>query len=519
MSIQNYKTNIKNNAIHGISTGVSICADVVRGTMGPKGKNVFIEIEQYPYNIISNDGATCIDNIVLEDPLEKMGHTLIKQATDRSNKNAGDGSTTTVVLLDAILKEALKLGVSGIEIKRSLDECLPIIEKSIDDQKRLITPEDVATVATISGESEELGKTLGEIYKFIGRDGIVHLEASGTYQTSFNLIEGVRFFDTGYLSPFMVHDEQAIKDGKKETKAVYENPTILVTKRKIQTLNDINPLIEELMSAGKKDLVIFTDDMDSTVASTLVDAHRNKVLNVLIIKAPVIWKNYVFEDFARCVGATIVEDASGINFKNLPLSALGTCSKIVVDKDETVLIGIADISEHISSLKTDGTDDSLLRLSWLTTKTAILKLGANSETELTYLRLKAEDAINASRLALQDGVVAGGGVALLHVSKSLPDTVGGNILKQALKAPFNQIVHNAEHISLDMDDVKGEWGYDAQKDEVVNMWDAGIIDAAKVTKQAVRNAIGVASTILTGSVALSIPQKQVQVLPAKQSMF
>lgn len=517
---EKYRTNIHQNALHGIANGVSICADAVRGTMGAKGRNVFIEQVDYPGHIITNDGATIIDNIVLEDPLEKRGHALIKEATDRSNKNAGDGSTTTVVLLDAILKEAIKSGFSGLEVKKSLDDCLPLIEKHIDENKKTITPEEVEDVATISGESKALGKTLAEIYKFIGRDGIIHLEPSGTYQTTYSLIEGVRFHDTGFLSPFMAHDGEAKKSGKKETRAVYENPTILVTKKKIQTLNDINPLIEQLQQDNKKDLVIFTDDMDSGVASVLVDAHRNNVLNVLIIRAPILWKQYVFEDFAKCVGATIVEDASGLNFKNLPLSALGTCDKIIVDKDETIVMGIADISDHISDLKTNGDNDSLLRLSWLTTKTAILKLGANSESELSYLRLKAEDAINASRLALQDGVVAGGGVALLNTSKMLPHTIGGDILREALQVPVKQICSNAGFpeliLGLDFEDGRG---FDAQKGEFVNMWDAGIIDAAKVTKQAVRNAIGVASTILTGSVALSIPPKRVEVLPPKQSMF
>lgn len=527
----NFKTNIHSNAVVGIANGINICADAVRGTMGAKGKNVVIEQEFYPGHIITNDGATIIDNIVLEDPLEKRGQALIKEATDRSNKNAGDGSTTTVVLLDAILKGGIASGATGLDLKHSLDECVPLIEKSIDEQKRKITPDEVKAVAKIAGESEELGKTLAEIYQFIGRDGIIHLEASGTYDTTFSLIDGVRFFDTGYLSPFMVHDPEAVKDGKKESKAIYENPTILVTKRKIQTLNDINPLLERLQEEGKKDLVIFTDDMDSGVASIMVDAHRNHVLNVLIIKAPVLWKNFVFEDFAKVVGATIVEDASGITFKNLPLTALGTCAKIVVDKDETTVIGIADISDHIQSLREIGDNDSLLRLSWLTTKTAILKLGANSESELSYLRLKAEDAINASRLALQDGIVAGGGIALLNAIKALPQTIGGKILKEALESPLRQILENAgkksvdeslptaNHFDLNSQYFGGTKGYDAHTEQYVDMFDAGIVDAAKVTKQAVRNAIGIASIVLSTSIALSLPPRPLQAQSQPKSPF
>lgn len=511
--MENYKTNIHKNALVGIANGINICADAVRGTMGARGMNVFIEQEFYPFHIITNDGATIIDNIVLADPLEKRGHALIKEATDRSNKNAGDGSTTTVVLLDAILQEAMKTGLSGLEIKRSIDECLPIIEKSIDEQKKIIEPTDVGAVATISGESKELGKTLTEIYSFIGRDGIIHLEPSGTFNTSFSFIEGVRFSDTGYLSPFMVHDESAQKDGKKETKAVYENPTILVTKRKIQTLNDINPILERLGEEGKKDLVIFTDDMDSGVAAVMVEAHKNHIFNILIIKAPVLWKNFVFEDFAKITGATIVEDTSGITFKNLEMKHLGTCGKIIVDKDETVVIGISDISDHIDALTEDAKEngnsyESERRLGWLRTKTAILKLGANSESELSYLRLKAEDAINASRLALQDGIVAGGGVALLNASARMPQTIGGRIMKIALEAPARQIRDNAGLKQVNyLYSGTDRRGIDANTGEDVDMWETGIVDAAKVTKNAVRNAIGVASTVLTGSIALSIPPK------------
>lgn len=523
-----FKTNIHTNAVFGIATGVNICADAVRGTMGAKGKNVVIEQEFYPFHIITNDGATIIDNIVLEDPLEKRGQAFIKEATDRSNKNAGDGSTTTVVLLDAILQEGLKTGVSGMEIKESLDACLPIIEKSINEQKRKITAEEVEAVATIAGESKELGKTLAEIYKFIGRDGIIHLEPSGTYETSFSLIEGVRFFDTGYLSPFMVHDEQALKENKKEAKAIYENPTILVTKRKISHLNDINPLLESLQMEGKKDLVIFTDDMDSGVASVMVEAHKSHVMNILIIKAPVLWKNFVFEDFAKVTGATIVEDASGVTFKNLAISHLGTCGKLIVDKDETVVIGIADISDHIQSLREAGDNDSLLRLSWLTTKTAILKLGASSESELSYLRLKAEDAISASRLALQDGIVAGGGVSLWNISRSMPDTVGGRILAEAFRVPLNQIASNAGALadgsntdsSIFNQPDRGKHsdiGLDVSSMKHVDMFDAGIVDAATVTRQAVRNAIGIASMVLSTSIALSLPAKPLPETKAKSA--
>jgi len=489
-------------ATEGLMKGIKIATDAVKGTMGASGKNVVIEEDSNPGHRITNDGATIIQHIHLTDPLEKRGLEFVKEAVNRSNENSGDGSTTTTVLLNAILEEGMKQESNGMEIKDSLDKLLPFIERKIDEQKRTITENEVEAVATTAGESEELGKLLSEIYKKVGKDGIIHLEGSGTFQTSYTFIEGVRFSDTGYLSPFMVHDEQAIKEGKTETKAVYENPTILVTKKKIAHLNDINPLLETLTKQGKKDLVIFTDDMDSGVASVMVQAHKSKIMNILIIKAPVLWKNYIFEDFAKCVGATIVEDASGINFKNLKMEHLGTCGKIITDKNETVLLGTADISEHLQNLKEEGSNDSLLRLSWLTTKTAILKLGSNSETELSYKMLKMEDAINSCKTALLDGIVEGGGFTLLKVSREMPDTVGGKILTIALQSPMKQIMENAGKTFVP----ETLLGFNAKTGEWVDMWETNIVDSAKVVKQAVRNAIGIASTVLTTNAVIYTPE-------------
>ena len=483
-----YKTNIYPDSLQGIADGISKATGVVKKTLGAKGTNVILEKELQPFHILTNDGATIIEAMEMEDPLEKRGLAFLKEVVARSNNNSGDGSTTTCILVDAILKEGIKTGVNTLEIKKSLDECLPLIEQKIDEQTKQITTDGIYDVAIVSGESSELAETLASIYKEIGKEGIIHLENSGTFETNFSTINGVRFTDTGYLSPYMVYEEDKRKKNEKETKAIYHNPTILVTKRKINHLNDINPLLETLQKKGKKDLVIFTNDMDSGVASLLIKAHRDRIINCLIIKAPTLWKDYVFEDFAKITGATIVEDSSGItSWKDLPLSALGTCGKIVVDKEETVVTGLADISDHIEALKQDGSTDSLRRLSWLQTKTAILKLGANSETELSWKRLKCEDAINSCQKALQSGVVIGGGLCLELVSHELPDTIGGKILSQALLAPCKQILEN-------MNLGEPNWGIE-------------IIDAAKVVKQAIRNAIGVSSTILTASAVITLPKK------------
>lgn len=510
--------NIHKSALSKLSKGIQKAAEIVGPTMGAAGGNVAVQSKLPPYATTTNDGATIIQSIQLSDPLETIGLNYLKEAVERSNSNSGDGSSTTTVLLNAILQEGIRaLGehkIAPIQLKKELDEAFPLIEKAIDEQTRSISVGDVPAVATIAGENAELATTLGDIYRVIGKDGIIHLEGSGTFDTSYQLIEGVRFQGTGYLSPYMVHDEEAKKTGRKETKAIYEKPSILVTKRKISHLNEINPLLAALQAQNKKNLVIFTDDMDSSVASVLIESHKSHVIDLLIIKAPVLFKNYVFEDFAKITGSTIVEDASGITFKNLQLDHLGTCDTIIVDKEKTTVIGIADITDHLDMLLTDETlpvTDRKLRLSWLTTKTAILKLGAKSETELTYLRLKAEDAIHSSRLALRGGIVAGGGVALLDASRQMPDTIGGNILKTGLKAPIRQIINNRDIMDNEQfyyEGYGGEIGYNAKTGEEVNMFEANIIDAAIVVKRAIQNALGIASTILTISSVITLPEEK-----------
>lgn len=498
--------NITESALPLLAKGINKIASVVGSTMGPRGANVLLEHKLPPYHLLTNDGATIIKAIELIDPIEKLGGSFLKEAAERSNGNSGDGSSTTTILLNAILEEGLKTGNSTLEIKQSLDECLPIIEESIRSQTRQITVEDIPAVARIAGEDEELAQTLGEIYKTIGKDGIIHLEGSGTYDTSYTLIEGVRFVDTGYLSPYMANDRN---------KAVYEKPKILVTKNKIAHIKDIDPILQALIAQGEKSLVIFTDDMDSNVARVLIELQKNpqRSINILIIKAPTLWKGYVFEDFAKITGATIIEDASGTSLGNkFKLDWLGTCDTLIVDKEETTVIGISDITEHIKELTEEGSTDSKRRLSWLTTKTAILKLGAKSETELSYRMLKAEDAIFSSRLALQHGVVAGGGLCLLAVTKNLPDTIGGNILKIALHAPILQITNNAGMAGMTIlseNQYEGIYGFDVKNGGTIDMYERGIVDAASIVLNAVKNSLGIASILLTtSSVVLLPPEKQ-----------
>lgn len=526
--------NIYDYALPRIAEGIRKATGTVARTLGPKGSNIIIQSKLNPGMITTNDGATAIQAMHLSDPIENIGLDYAKEMADRSNNNSGDGSTTSLVLLNAILQEGIKSGVNTLEIKNSLDECLPIIEVAIHDQTKEITVEDVPAVARVAGENEALASTLGTIYRTIGRDGIIHLEGSGTYDTTFTLIEGVRFSGTGFLSSYMAN---------KGKKAQYEKPAILVTKNKISKLDDINPLLAALVANETKTLVIFTDDMDSGVARLLIELQQNPIrkINILIIKAPVLWKQYIFEDFAKVTGATIIEDASGVTFKTLQLNHLGTCDTLICDKEETTVIGTADIVEHILELQEEadsGSIDAKLRLSWLTTKTAILKLGAKSETELSYLRLKAEDAIHSSRLALQSGIVAGGGVSLRNCANKMPDTVGGKILRAALSSPMYQIALNAG-CEVRIDEIynngKIEWkieesilirtkgvinpisalrkvtvGLDAKNLEFVDMFEAGIVDATAIVLGAVRNSLGIASVLLTTNSVIILPPEKPQ---------
>lgn len=472
-------------AIEGMLRGISIVTDLIKPTYGGNGSNVIVESPLRPGHLIANDAQTIVQAIEFTDPAEKRGLAFIKELCDKTDKDSGDGRKTTIILAEAILKAGYEADMPKLELKRQLDALIPVIEEEIAKQTKLITVDDIEAVASIAGESKETGKLLKEIYQKIGKDGIIHLEGSGTYDTSYKFIDGVRFDMAGYLSPVMANNELG--------KAIYEKPLILVTKKKISTDEDINPLLSEMFLEGKKDLVIFTSDMDSGVASMLIDLHQKKSFNICIIKAPSLWRDFYFEDFAKCVGATVIEDATGKTFKNMQFSDLGTCDKIIVDENETTLIGTADISNHIQMLKAKGDGDSKLRLSWLTNKTVILKLGANSETDLSYKHLKMADAIRSSELALKYGIVSGGGICLAQVSMLLPNTVAGNIMMKCLQVPALQIIQN----SADVGTIQ----------QLIGAPIPGIVDASKVVSTAVRNAIGIASTILTSNAIIYLLDK------------
>lgn len=492
------KSNVllANEARKKLMVGVDTVADAVKLTLGAAGGNAVLEASVEPFHMVTNDGVSIARHIVLADPIENIGANIIKEIASRSDKESGDGTTTSTVLAQAILHAGEEADASPMDVKRSLDECLPIILKAIDDQKRDITPDEVGQVATISGESEELGAIFQDIYKQIGKDGIVELDTSNLQETFYEVTDGVRLRGAGYFGQYSLTEPG---------KAVYKNPSILITSEKISTLEDLAPIVKKLTESGKSELVIFCDDIDMSVAEKLAYTHLQGGLKTLLIKAPTLWKDWITEDFAVITQATVVSKKEGLPFKDVQLAHLGTCEKLITTKDETRVIGIGDISGYVQKLKDDETEESKLRAAWLQTKVAVLKLGASTETELSYKRLKAEDARNASYLALQEGIVPGGGVALWNASINLPDTVGGTILRKALVAPINQIAENAGAIVAFVEPNGDANGFNAKTGELVNMWEAGIVDPAKVVKNAIKNAISVAGTVLTTNIVAYLP--------------
>ena len=484
---------IQDNSIEKILSGMEIINDLIKPTFGGAGKNVIIRTKLYPYIQTTNDCETIVQAIKMKDKAQEIALLLVQELCSKQDKTAGNGRKTSVLIASEILKLGFTSDIDKNQLCKELQDLIPFIESEIDNVTQKITVNEIEGVATTASENKETGKLLQEIYQQIGANGILNIEGSKTYETSYKITNGVRFEMTGMLSPEMVHDEQAIKDKVKETKAVYERPLILVTKKKITTDDDINPLLRQLRIDQQRDLVIFTNDMDSNVASLLVNLHKSKDFNILIIKAPTMWQDFVFEDFAKCVGATIVEDKTGINFKNLKPEHLGTCDRIEVDSEDTILTGIQDLTEHMKELQAKGDDDSLLRLSWLATKSAVLKLGANSHQDLALKRLKANDANRSTYLALQYGIVKGGGKCLEEIGAimrlKVKPTNAEVILGDALRVPFKQNIAN---------------GCEEIPDKVV--------DSAMVIKRAVRNAIGIASTILTSNAIIYIPDKTSQEL-------
>jgi chaperonin GroEL len=498
--------------------GIVKVAEAVSATLGTSGNNSIIEVIENPQHYVTNDGYSIANSIKLADPLEEMGRKILLESINRANRQSGDGSSSTATLTAAILKEGMKYidRYSPMEIKNSLESCIPLIESFVNSQKKEITVDSVAQVATISAEDEEIGKTIQEIYQKIGKDGIIDWDVSKTAKDSYTIGSGVTIHDAGYVSPYMCDIDES---GRFSNNIRWKNPKILLCRQKITSASDFEELFSTLFAKNCRELVIFCDEIEVPVIVSFVQTRALRGFKSVVVKMPVIWKEEWWQDVALATGAKIIDSVSGLSLANMTTDDLGTVENITITKDATFLDGVKDLSVRIAVLQEEGSDESLQRAQRLNTKTARYFVGAHSDSALAYRRLKVEDAINAANCALKNGVVPGGGVALLNVSKQLKNIgCGGFILKEALQSPINCIIANS---GVKRDDVSKIFSTDVSltgfnsktRDIEQNMITAGILDPTDVVLNSIRNAIGVAASVLTVGTVVTLPREEQLIQP------
>ena len=520
-----------------LKRGVDIVASAVKVTLGPKGRNVALG-KSWGGPTITNDGVSIAKEITLADKFEDMGASIVKEVATKTNDKAGDGTTTAVVLTQAIVHEGLKrtaLGANAMMVRRGIEAAA---KDAVDELKKMAREvkgkQDIRQVATISAESAELGKTIADVVEKVGKDGVVTVEESQSTNIESEYVEGMEF-DKGYVSAYMITNAERMEAEAKDA-------PILITDKKISTVKDILPLLEKIAASGKKELVIIADDVDGEALTTFVLNRLRGGFNVLAVKAPGYGdrKKEMLADIAATVGAQVITEDLGITLEKAELSMLGRANRVVATKDSTVIVGgkgkKSDIEERVNSLRKqlDGTDSKYdkekiqERIAKLTGGVAVIRVGAATETEMKYLKDKIEDAVNATKAAIAEGIVPGGGAALAKVADKLHKkvdakahdeyTVGYRILISALYAPLLQIALNAgrEDGAVILQDVikkGGAYGFNAaaESDEasIVDMYEAGIIDPVKVTRSGVQNAASAAAVLLTTEAAVAdIPEEK-----------
>jgi chaperonin GroEL len=511
------RDNLHFDAQTKLKAGIDKVAKAVGSTMGTGGNNAIIEAIETPGYLTTNDGYSIANAVLLADPIENLGKQILLESINRANKASGDGSSTTCVTTAAIIEEGLKHTADHhpMDIKRSLEACLPLIEESLDTQTENLVKEDgtfnverLKQVATISAEDEEIGGTIADIYKEIGQKGIVYWDVSKTGADHYTIGSGITVEGATFVSPYMC---DATETGQNTNAIRIKNPYILLTKQKLSSAADFDTIARALFEKDIKDLVVFVDDFEPLIVNDLILTRAKKGFRIVLVKMPVLWKDLWYEDLSVATGARVVDAAAGFPMKDLQFEHLGQVKNILIDKQDTFLDGIKDVTGHINTL--DDSEDSELRKARLNTKTARYFVGAQTESALSYRRLKVEDAIAAAYQALNGGIVAGGGVALLNVTMSLPATVGGLILKESLKAPVKQITANAGK-KLDVDGFvsdpkrKNTYGMNSKSGEIVDMFELGIVDPKNVVLNAVKNAISVAATVLTAPTIVTLPREE-----------
>ncbi len=501
-----------------LEAGVNKLADTVRVTIGPKGRNVVLD-KQYGAPIITNDGVTIAKEIELEDSFENQGAQLIREVASKTNDVAGDGTTTATVLAQAMIHEGIKnlaAGANPIVLRKGMKKATDCAVAAIKEMSSKVSgKEQIARVAAVSSGDDQVGELIADAMDKVSRDGVITIEESKTMQTEMDLVEGMQF-DRGYISAYMVTDSDKME-------AVLDDPYILITDRKINTIQDILPLLEQLVQAGRK-LLIIAEDVEGEALTTLIVNKLRGTFNVVAVKAPGYGdrRKEMLKDIAILTGGQVISEEVGLELKDATLEMLGRAKSVKVQKENTVIVdGLGDkdqISERIGQIKTlisetkSEFDKEKLqeRLAKLSGGVAVIRVGAATETEMKEAKYRLEDALNATRAAVEEGIISGGGSAYIHASKKVAALVedlegdertGAKIILKALEAPLFQIATNAGlEGSVIVNKVRESevgTGFDAYNEVYVNMVEAGILDPAKVTRSALQNATSVASSVLT----------------------
>ena len=518
----------------GLEAGIDKLANAVKVTLGPKGRNVVLD-KAYGAPTITNDGVTIAQDIELEDRFENMGAQLVKEVATKTNDVAGDGTTTATVLAHAIIKEGLKNLAAGANpvvlqkgLKKATDEVVDYIK---ENSREVEDKQAIENVGTISSADPEIGKFISDAMEKVGNDGVITVEESKTTSTYLDVVEGMQF-DKGYLSPYMATDNEKMV-------ADLDDPYILLTDKKISNIQEILPLLEEVVQSAKP-LLIIADDVDGEALTTLILNKLRGTFNVVAVKAPGYGdrRKAMLEDIAILTGAKVVSEELGMDLKDTSLDMLGSAKKVKVDKDNTTIVeGKGDknaLEERVSVIRQqlDAEDSEYEkeklqeRVAKLAGGVAVINVGAATETEMQEKKYRIEDALSATRAAVEEGIVAGGGVVLIGAIEKVAkleeilkgdEKTGAVIIKKALEAPLRQIVENAGMDgSVIVEKVKQsakDEGYDAYNDEYVNMFEKGIVEPTKVTRSALQNAVSVAGMILTTEAAVADLPKEEEAMP------
>ncbi|HSO26814.1 MAG TPA: chaperonin GroEL [Anaerolineales bacterium] len=517
-----------------LSRGMETLADAVATTLGPKGRNVALD-KKFGSPTITHDGVTVAKEIELEDPFENMGAQLLKEAATKTNDIAGDGTTTSTVLAHTIVVEGMKnlaAGANPMLLKRGIEAATKAVADKITEQAiELETKEDIANVASISAQDRQIGELIAEVMEKVGKDGVITVEESKGLEFETEYVEGMQF-DRGYISPYFITDPEHME-------ASIDDPYLLVHDKKISAAQDIVPLLEKLVQIGKRDLVIISEDIDGEALATLVLNKLRGMLNVVGVKAPGFGdrRKAMLQDIAVLTGATVISEETGRKLESATLADLGRAEKVVITKDDTTVVGgkgdseaikgrIEQIRVEIDRSTSDYDREKLQeRLAKLSGGVAIIRVGAATETELKEKKHRVEDALSATRAAVEDGIVPGGGVALINAMEGLDGLnmndddaqIGVNIVRKALELPMRRIAANAgKDGSVIIEGVRRQQkeknnrriGYNVISEEFVDMISDGVIDPAKVTRGALENAASIAAMILTTEALITdLPEK------------